>query len=233
MVQTVLHGPLHNRRHALPVQTVLARRSLPTQLARQNRHCIRQRRGHSRPGLGPGKVLHPYPAARALDASRMVAKLQPLLPHRQIAPFPFRSHAVDLPAPLPAYPAAQQPPAQAVDVHDHELFGVRNLGHRVRFQAQLFSDKSFYKHLGPFPSLWFGSQLRRIVGGRGASQEAVNRYPLAAQARRHGRLVVLRGTHNSLMENRLSPVTLLGQEPKKENHPNTHFQVAHPINFDV
>ena len=80
-----------------------------------------------------------------------------------------------------ASPVAQQPPAQAVDVHDHELFGVCNLGHRVRFQAQLFSDKSFYKHLGLFPSLWFGRQLRRIEGGRGASQEALNRHPLEAQ----------------------------------------------------
>jgi len=61
-------------------------------------------------------------------------------------------------------------PAQPVDVHNHELFGFLNLGHGVCFQPQLFSDKSFYEHLGPFPSLCSGEQLRRIEAGRGAAQ---------------------------------------------------------------
>ena len=56
MTQTVPHGPLHDRRHAFPVPSVLARRSLPTQLPRQHRHCIGQRCGHSRPhGSAQGK----------------------------------------------------------------------------------------------------------------------------------------------------------------------------------
>jgi hypothetical protein len=73
-------------------------------------------------------------------------------------------------AALAAHPATQQTPTQPVDVHNHELFGLFNLGHGVRLQPQLFSDKSFYKHLGPFPSLCSGEQLRRIEAGRGAAQ---------------------------------------------------------------
>src|ERR1700686_721886 len=88
---------------------------------------------------------------------------------------------MNLPAALPTHPTAQQTPVQAVDVHDHELFGLLNLGHGVRFQAQLFSDKSFYKHLGPFPSSFSGKQLRRIVAGRGAVQLPVNWHLLLSQ----------------------------------------------------
>jgi len=42
--------------------------------------------------------------------------------------------------------------------------------------------------------------------------------PGTGQSRRHGRPAVLRGSHNSLMEKRLSPITLLGQEPISESH---------------
>jgi hypothetical protein len=42
MTQPVLDRPLHDRRYALPVQSVMARRSLPTQLPRQHRHRIGQ-----------------------------------------------------------------------------------------------------------------------------------------------------------------------------------------------
>src|ERR1700674_2308680 len=72
---------------------------------------------------------------------------------------------MNLPAALPTHPTAQQTPVQPVDVHDHELFGLLNLGHGVRFQAQLFSDKSFYKHLGPLPSSCSGKQLRKDSSG--------------------------------------------------------------------
>jgi hypothetical protein len=41
MSQTICHRSFHDGRHALPVQTVLASRSLPTQLPRQSRHRIR------------------------------------------------------------------------------------------------------------------------------------------------------------------------------------------------
>src|ERR1039457_3991449 len=91
-----------------------------------------------------------------------------------MAPFPLRPRAVNLPAPLTADPAAQQPLAQAVDVHDHGLVGFLYLRNRVRFQPQLFSDKSLYEHLGLSPSLCFGEQLRRIESRRGAPQEPIN-----------------------------------------------------------
>jgi len=52
------------------------------------------------------------------------------------------------------------------------------------------------------------------VQGNGACEGGVG--PGPGHSRCHGRPVVLRGTHNSLMENRLSPVILLGQEPFPE-----------------
>src|SRR4029453_5412765 len=155
MTQTVLDGPLHDRGHALPVQSVLARRALPAQLPRQHRHGLRKRRGHPGPRFRPGKVLHPHPAARASYPPRTVAQLQRQLPHGQVTPFPLLSPAVSLPAAPTAYPAAQQPPAQTVYAHEHELFGFLYLGYRVRFQAQLFSDKGFYQHLGAFSFVLF------------------------------------------------------------------------------
>src|SRR4029453_19041014 len=81
--------------------------------------------------------------------------LQRQLPHGQVAPFPLASHAVYLPASLPTYPAAHQPPAETVNAHEHELLGFLCLGHRVRFQAQLFYDKNFYQHLGAFSFVLF------------------------------------------------------------------------------
>jgi hypothetical protein len=70
MAQTIGDGPFHNCGHALPVQSVLARRSLPTQLARQHRNGVGKRSGHSRPRLSPGEVLHAHPAPGALDPAR-------------------------------------------------------------------------------------------------------------------------------------------------------------------
>ena len=151
VLQAVLHRPLDDGRHALPVQPILARRPLPTQLPRQSRYGIRQRRRHSRPGLGPGKVLHPHPATRALDAARTVAQLQRQIPHRQISPLPLLAHAVDLTASLPAESATQQPITQPVDVDDHKLRCLLHLGHCMRFQSQLFSDKRLDEHLDPLP----------------------------------------------------------------------------------
>ena len=50
-------------------------------------------------------------------------------------------------------------------------------------------------------------ESREIGHAKGAPARA------PAHSRPHGRPVVLRRTHNSLMENRLSAITLLGQEP--------------------
>src|SRR5215472_17880672 len=55
---------------------------------------------------------------------------------------------MNVPASLPANPAAQQSPAEPVDPHQHALVRLFHLGHGVRFQTQLFSDKSFNEHLG-------------------------------------------------------------------------------------
>jgi hypothetical protein len=69
---------------------------------------------------------------------------------------------VDLAATPPAYPATQQPLTQPVNVNNHGLLSFLNLRYRMGFQPQLFSDKSFYEHLGRFASLCFGEQHRRI-----------------------------------------------------------------------
>ena len=55
---------------------------------------------------------------------------------------------MNLPASLTANPAAQQSLAEPVDPHQHALVRLFHLGHGVRFQTQLFSDKSFNEHLG-------------------------------------------------------------------------------------
>ena len=156
VLQPVLHRPLHNRGHALPVQPVFARRTLPTQLPRQHGHGIGQRRGHPRPGLRPRKVLHPHPAAGTLHPARTVAQFQGQLPHREIAPLPLSSNIVNLQASLSANPAAQEPLSQPVDIHQHALVGLFHLGHGMSFQMQLFSDKGLYEHLGPGPFVFLG-----------------------------------------------------------------------------
>src|SRR5215468_6462039 len=148
VAQAVLHGALHNRGHTLPVQPVLTRRSLPTQFARQHGHCIGQCRGHPRPRLGPRKVLYPNPASWTFHSPRTVAQFQSQLPHGEIAPLSFLPNVMNLQAPLPANPAAQQPPPEPVDPHQHALVRLFHLGHGMGFQTQLFSDKGLNEHLG-------------------------------------------------------------------------------------
>ena len=160
--QAILHGPLHYRRYALPIQTILACRALPTQFPRQDGDGIGQRCRHSRPGFRPWKVLHAHTAPWALDPTGAVAQFQGQLPQRQVPPVPLLSHTVDLPASLPANPAPQQPLAQPVDRDDHELLGFLHLRHRVSFQSQLFSDKCLQEHLGSIPFVVRANNLERI-----------------------------------------------------------------------
>jgi hypothetical protein len=93
----------------LQPQRVMASRSLPTQLPRQSRHRIGQRRGHSRPRVSPGKILHPQTASGAFDPTGAVTQFQWQFPHRQIAPFARLAHTVYLPTSPPADSATQQP----------------------------------------------------------------------------------------------------------------------------
>src|SRR6516165_10335588 len=112
--------------------------------------------GHSRPRLGPRKVFHPHSAPWALHPARTVAQLQGELPHRKIAPLSLRTNVVNLQASLSAYPAAQEPLSQPVDMHQHVLVGLFHLSHGMSFQMQLFSDKRLYEHLGPGPFVFLG-----------------------------------------------------------------------------
>jgi hypothetical protein len=61
MAKAILNRPLHDGRHALPVQAVLTRRSLPTQLPGQAGHGVEKGRSHPSPRFGPRKLLHPHP----------------------------------------------------------------------------------------------------------------------------------------------------------------------------
>src|SRR5215472_1319958 len=108
---------------------------------------------------------NPPPAPRTGDlySPRAVAQLQGQLPRGQVAPLPLLSDVVNLPASSPANPTAQEPLAQAVDVHPHALAGFFHLCHSVGFQAQLFSDKRLYEHLGRFPFVFLGSELRNVT----------------------------------------------------------------------
>jgi hypothetical protein len=47
---------------------------------------------------------------------------------------------VNFQASLSANPAAQEPLAEPVDVHQHALVGLFHLGHGMSFQTQLFTD---------------------------------------------------------------------------------------------
>src|SRR5205823_13375682 len=77
------------------------------------------------------------------------------LPHGEIAPLPLFADIVNLQTSLPANPAAQKPPAEPIDVHQHALVGLFHFGHGMSFQTQLFSDKGFYEHLGSGPFVFF------------------------------------------------------------------------------
>ncbi len=69
MFQSILHRPLHDRCHALPVQTVLAGRSCQLSiLGRATSALDRAVVHYTRPQLGPGKSLHAHPAARTSAA---------------------------------------------------------------------------------------------------------------------------------------------------------------------
>src|SRR5215510_7102187 len=135
----------------------------PTHLPRQHGHRVAQGCRHPCPRLSPWKILHPHPAPGTLYSPRAVAQLPGQFPHGQVAPLPLLSDVVNLPASSPADPAAQEPLAQAVDVHSHALPGFFHLGHRVGFQAQLFSDKRLYEPLGRFPFVFLGRKLRNLT----------------------------------------------------------------------
>jgi hypothetical protein len=84
----------------------------------------------------------------------VVAKFQRQLPHRQIAPLPLFADIVNLLASLAANSAAQESLAKPVDVHQHALVALFHLGHAMRFQTQLFSDKGFYEQIERVLSNW-------------------------------------------------------------------------------
>jgi hypothetical protein len=174
--QAILNGPLHNRRYALPIQTILACRALPTQFPRQDGDGIGQRRRHSRPGFRPRKVLHAHSAPWALHPTGAVAQFQGQLPQRQISPVPLRSHTVDFSASLPANPAPQPSLTEPVDPDDHELARFRHLRHGVSFQSQLFSDKCLQQHLGSLPFVVRANNLERIKD-RGAIRNRLSQQP--------------------------------------------------------
>jgi hypothetical protein len=147
MLQPIRHGALHDRRHAFPVQAVLASRALPTRLPRQHRYGVRERLGRPRPRLRPRKILYPHAAARTLHTPRPVPQLQRRCPHREVAPLPLPSCAVHLQAPLPANPAAQKPLSQTIDMRQHgPVLGLFHLRDGVRLQSQLLSEERLHLH---------------------------------------------------------------------------------------
>ena len=165
--QTIVHCPLHDPRHRLPVQPVLPCCTLPTQFPGQAGYRLRQRPRDSRPRLGPRKVLHSYPATRTLYSMWLVTKNQPHLSHRQVPPFSLFPHAVHLPASLPANPTPQEPIPQTIDRDNHAIFAGFDFRYSMGFQAQLFSDKRLNEHLGSFPFLGLcGNNPKRIQDSR-------------------------------------------------------------------
>src|SRR5262249_45245235 len=149
--QTITHRPLHDSGHGLPVQPVLPCGALPTQFPGQTSYRIRECSGHPRPTPGPRKSLDSYSTPRTLYSTWLITQKQMHLSHQQVPPFPLLPHAVHLRAPFPTYPTPQPSIPQALDADDHLLFASFDCGHAVGFQAQLFSDKRFNEHLGPFP----------------------------------------------------------------------------------
>ena len=162
VAQTVFHGPLHDRGHALPVQSVLARRSLPTQFAGQHGHRIGQRRGHARPRFGPGEILHPHPAPGTFHSPRAVAQFQGKFRidrsrHsrglRTLCTFRHRCRQT---------PQRSKTAPQPVDVDDHVLLGLLHLRHGMGFQSQLLSDKCFDEHLDSSSSRAYLTALKEL-----------------------------------------------------------------------
>src|SRR5204862_5473645 len=115
------------------------------------------------------------------------------LPHGKIAPLSLFSNIVNLPASLTANPAAQEPLTEPVDVHQHALVGLLHLGHGMGFQTQLFSDKSFNKHLGSAPFVFLGRK------------HEANRYPRC--------LSTPYETATPSIQRPSTAVTLFGEEP--------------------
>ena len=136
--QPVLHRPFHNGSHALPIQSVLACRALPTQFPRQLRHCIGQSGGHPRPGFGPGKVLHPHSAAGTFHPTRAIAQLQRQFPQGQIrhtrcfrTSCTFRHRCRHTPH------RRSRRPSRSMWTTMHLLGGLFHLRHGVGFQAAI------------------------------------------------------------------------------------------------
>src|SRR5262249_27748736 len=100
-----------------------------------------------RPRLGPRKDLYPNPASWTFHSPRTVAQFQSQLPHGEIAALSFFANVMNLQASLSADPAAQQPPPEPVDPHQHALARLFHPGHGMDFQTQLFSDKGLNEHL--------------------------------------------------------------------------------------
>ena len=164
--------PFHDRRHALPVQSVLARRSLPTQLARQHRHRIGKRRGHSRPRLGPGKVLHPHAAPRAMPpgADGSAASTATSSSTDRAIPAPAsRCEPPGIAAGRPRSAAAVGPAGRCARASNSSVSST--LVTVCAFRRSCFLIKVSMSTSVLFPSLCFGKQLRRIESSRGAAQE--------------------------------------------------------------
>ena len=73
---------------------------------------------------------------------------------------------MNLPAPLVANPAAQQPQFQTIDEDDHLLVVFFHPGDRLGFQSELFPDKSFYEHLDPTFRCWAIATHNNQIGRR-------------------------------------------------------------------
>src|SRR4029077_12032324 len=125
------------------------------------------------PGFCPRKVFHPHSATGTLDSAWLITQFQRQLPHRKIAPLPFFADIVNLPAALPANPAAQESFSQPVNMHQHALVSLFHAGHGMGFQTQLFSDKRLYEHLGSALSYSLVGNTK-LTRRRGASQIRIN-----------------------------------------------------------
>lgn len=143
--------PLHDRGHALPIQPVLA--SCPpassTRAPVSPRHWL-ARWSRAAHGSAQGKSSTRTPQREQSTRRGLYNNFKT-----------SRAASAGIGRAIPAPVARCGPCGIAADrLHSataagldgrctpHELFGFFLLGHGVRFQAQLFSDKSLYEHLG-------------------------------------------------------------------------------------
>jgi hypothetical protein len=163
LFQPLFYDPLDNGSHYFPVQPKIFGYFFEGEFFGQQGHGMSQGLRHSGPFFGPGNFFDFQPAAGALDAERSVSNPERFVSQREVLP---RSLAESTSGSFDfqmALATLQMTVAQSLNLSHPTFVGLDDLGYKMSFHSQTFSDKSFHTHR-PLISFPFDLQItERII----------------------------------------------------------------------